>query len=201
MMRSRNIWLLTALVIAGVCVLPVWQGFELIRYSLAGDKREAVLPWINVAGLAFTARRYALTSTNDSSDDKTIRERRDELVDMLAIRPLSSYYWLQLAEIRVDANEVLAKASAALELSILTGANEGYMVSQRGMYGIWQWETLSPEYQTRAAADLAARRLSGPNAAWMRKTLSEKSEQVRQAISSALQAQGFPKGDFAWVGL
>jgi hypothetical protein len=201
MMRSRTIWLLTALVIAGVCVLPVWQGFELIRYSLAGDKREAVLPWINVAGLAFTARQYALISTNDSSDDKTIGERRDELVDMLAIRPLSSYYWLQLAESRVDAGEAPVATSAALELSVLTGANEGYVVSQRGMFGIWQWEALSPESQARAVANLVARRLSDQNAAWMRKTLSEKSEQVRQAISSALQAQGFPKGDFARVGL
>ena len=122
-------------------------------------------------------------------------------MDILAIRPLSSYYWLQLAESRVDANEGPAKASEALELSVLTGANEGYMVTQRGMYGIWQWETLSPEYRTRAAADLAARRLSGRNLAWLKTTLSEKTEQVRQAIRLGLQAQGFPKGNFAQVGL
>src|SRR5450759_5269026 len=115
LMRSRTIWLLTALVVAGICIQPVWQGFELIRYSLADNKLEAVLPWVNVPGLAFSARQYALTPTNDSSDDKTIGKRRDELVDILAIRPLSSYYWLQLAESRVDANEAPAKADAALE--------------------------------------------------------------------------------------
>jgi hypothetical protein len=85
---------------------------------------------------------------------------------------------------------------AALELSVLTGANEGYMVSQRGMFGIWQWETLSQKNRTRTVVDLVARRLSEQNAAWMRKTLSEKSEQVRQAIRLALQAQGFPRDEF-----
>jgi hypothetical protein len=192
---------MTALVTAGICVRPVWQGFELIRYSLADDKREAVLPWVNVSGLAFAARQYTLTSTDDSSDDKTIGKRRDELMDMLAIRPLSSYYWLQLAESRIDAGEAPVATSAALELSVLTGANEGYMVSQRGMFGIWQWETLSQENRTRTVADLVARRLSDQNAAWMRKTLSEKSEEVRQAIRLALQAQGFPRDEFARIGL
>lgn len=200
-MRSRIIWLLTALVIIGICVQPVWKGFDLIRYYMIGDKPEDALPWVNVSGLAFFARQFALTPTNDSSDDKTIRKRRDELINILAIRPMSSYYWLQLAESRVDADEELGRVSDALELSILTGPNEGYMVTQRGMFGIWQWETLSPEDRARASADLAARRLSDQSAAWMRKTLSEKSEQVRQAIHLALQAQGFPNGEFARIGL
>ena len=199
-MRSRIIWLLTALVIVGVCVLPMWKGLELIRYSRIDDKSEAALPWVDVPGLAFFARQFSLTSTDDSSDDNTIRKRRNELVDILAIRPLSSYYWLQLAESRVDAGEGPDAAAAALQLSVLTGSNEGYMVTQRGLFGIWQWETLSPENRTRAAADLAARRLSGANLAWLKTTLSKKTEQVRQAIRLALQAQAFPKDEFAQVG-
>ena len=74
------------------------------------------------------------------------------------------------------------------------------METQRGMFGIWQWETLSPENRTRAAADLAARRLSGANLAWLKTTLSKKTEQVRQAIRLALRAQAFPKNEFAQVG-
>ena len=197
---SRIIWFLTALVIVGVCVLPMWKGLELIRYSRIDDKSEAALPWVDVPGLAFFARQFSLTSTDDSSDDKTIRKRLNELVDMLAIRPLSSYYWLQLAESRVDAGEGPSKASEALELSVLTGPNEGYMVTQRGLFGVWQWETLSSENRTRAAADLAARRLSSSNLAWLKTTLSEKAEQVREAIRTALQAQGFPKDEFTRVG-
>ena len=199
-MLSRIIWFLTALVIVGVCVLPMWKGLELIRYSRIDDKSEAALPWVDVPGLAFFARQYSLTSTDDSSDDNTIRKRLNELVDILAIRPLSSYYWLQLAESRVDAGEGPSEASEAFELSVLTGPNEGYMVTQRGLFGVWQWETLSPENRTRAAADLSARRLSTARVTWLRKTLSEKTEEIRQAIRMALQAQKFPKDEFAGVG-
>jgi hypothetical protein len=197
---SRIIWFLTALVIVGACVLPMWKGLELIRYSRIDDKSEAALPWVDVPGIAFFARQFSLTPTDDSSDDKTIRKRLNELVDILAIRPLSSYYWLQLAESRVDAGEGPSEASEALELSVLTGPNEGYMVTQRGLFGVWQWETLSPENRTRAAADLSARRLSTARVTWLRKTLSEKTDEIRQAIRMALQAQGFPKDEFAQVG-
>ena len=199
-MRFRIIWLLTALVIVGGCVLPIWKGLELIRYSRIDDKPEAALPWVDVPGLAFFARQFSLTSTDDSSDDNTIRKRLNDLVDILAIRPLSSYYWLQLAESRVDAGEGPSEASEAFELSVLTGPNEGYMVTQRGLFGVWQWETLSPENRTRAAADLSARRLSGTRVTWLRKTLSEKTDEIRQAIRMALQAQRFPKDEFAGVG-
>ena len=197
-MMRRFFWLLTALVVAGICIPAVWRGFELTSYAMAGNDANAVMPWISVPGLAFRAREYALTSTDDSSDDETIRKRRDEIVDMLEIRPLSSYYWLQLAESRVDANEPFSKASAAFQLSVLTGSNEGSMMTQRGMFGIWQWEALSPEIQRRALADLAARRIPDSKLAWLRKTLSEKTEQVRQAIRMGLQANGF--SDFARIG-
>jgi hypothetical protein len=199
-MRWRNIWLLTALAVACSCGWPVWQGYDLIRYALADAKPEAVRPWVTVPGLAFAAREYALTPINDSSDDKTIRKRRDELVEMLAIRPLASYYWLQLAESRIDAQEAPTKAVEALELSGVTGSNEGYLITQRGLFGIWQWEVLSPETQQRAVKDLMATRIPDGKFAWLRMTLSDKTDQVRQEIRLALQAQGFSKSDFARIG-
>jgi len=93
-MRARYIRLLTALAVVGICVWPVWKGFELIGYGMAGSKAEAVQPWVDVSGLAFDAREYALTPVDDSSDDKTIRKRRDELAEILAVRPLPSNNWL-----------------------------------------------------------------------------------------------------------
>lgn len=197
-MVSRIIWLLTALAVVSVCITSVWRGFEVISYALVGNEPQAVAHWDSVAGLAFRAREYALTSADDPSDDNMIRKRRDEIVDMLEIRPLSSYYWLQLAESRVDANEPFSKASAAFQLSVLTGSNEGSIMTQRGMFGIWQWEVLSPEIQRRALADLAARRIPDSKIAWLRKTLSEKTEQVRQAIRLGLEANRF--SDFARIG-
>jgi hypothetical protein len=201
LMRSRIVWLLTALLVAGICVWPVSQGFELISYAMADNSSEAVHPWISVPGLAFKAREYALTSTDDSSDDETIRKRRDDLVDMLAIRPLSSFYWLQLAESRVDTKDTAAKESAAFELSKLTGPNEGHVMTQRGLFGIWRWEALSQEERNTAISDFAARRIPDGDLAWLRKALSEKTEKMREDIRSDLEAHGLPKDEFSRVGL
>ena len=196
-MRHRTIRLLTALAVIGICLWPLWQGFNVIRFAMAYSTPAALQPWFAVSGLAFDAREGALTLVNDCSDEMTIRKRRDEIAEILAIRPLSSRYWLQLAEARVDAHDVLAKVIDALDLSVVTGPNEGYMITQRGFFGIWQWEVMPSELRKRAVADLVARQNSSANQitdaqmAWLRATLSEKTEQVRQEILLALQAQGF----------
>jgi hypothetical protein len=200
-MRSGNIRLLTAAAVIGLCVWPVWKGIDVIRFAMAGSQPEAVRPWVDVSGVAFDAREAALTRTNDSSDDATIRKRRDEIAEILAIRPLSSYYWIQLAEARIDDHEPIAKALDALQLSEVTGPNEEYMITQRGLFGIWQWEVLPPEVQQRTIADLVAVRPSDPKAAWLKTTLAGKTEEVRQQIRSALQAQGLPQKEFDRIGL
>jgi hypothetical protein len=179
----------------------MWQGQNLFRYGTADLTAEAVQLWIDFPGLASFAREYALTSVDDSSDDKTIQKGRDELEHLLAIRPLSSLSWLRLAAVRVDANEGLAKATEALELSAVTGPNEGYVLTERGLFGIWQWEGLSPELKQRAIADLAARQLSDGKLAWMKTFLAGKPEPVRREIRSALEARGFSKSNFERIGL
>ena len=205
--RPRNIRLLTALAVVGMCVWPVWQGFNVIRYAMADSKLEAFQQWSAASGLAFDAREGALTLVDDTSDDRTIRKRRDEIAEILAIRPLSSRYWLKLAISRVDADEPTAKVLEALEMSAVTGPNEDYMLTQRGLFGIWQWEVLPPEVKRRAVADLVARQNSSANnisdamMAWLRTTLSGKTQQVRGEIRSALIAQGFSKSNLDRIGL
>jgi len=53
----------------------------------------------------------------------------------------------------------------------------------------------------RAAADLAASQISDEKLAWLKTTLSGKTEQVRQEIRLALQSQGFSKNSFNRIGL
>jgi hypothetical protein len=185
----------------------VWQGFDVIRYAMAGSTPEALQPWFAVSGVAFDARERALPPVDDSSDDMTIRKRRDEIAEILAIRPLSSRYWFKLAVRRIDAHEDPTRAIDALELSTVTGPNEDYMLMQRGLFGIWQWEVLPAEIRQRAVADLVARQNSSANnisdakMAWLRTTLSEKTEQVRQEIRAAVQAQGLSKSNLDRIGL
>jgi hypothetical protein len=200
-MRVRKIRSLTALVVLGLCGWPVWQGINVIRYEMAGPEPEALRPWVTVPGLASGAREYSLTPVDDSSDDKTIRLRRDELTEMLAIRPLSSRFWLYLADSRIDAREDLDKAIDALKLSAVTGPNEGSMITLRGLFGVAQWEQLPPEIRKRAISDLAARQMLDEQLAWLRKKLAEKTTQARQEIQLALQARGFSETNLARIGM
>ena len=95
----------------------------------------------------------------------------------------------------------MAKALDALELSAVTGPDDEYMITQRGLFGIWQWEVLPPDVQQRAIADLVAGYLSDTKLAWLKTTLAGKSDEVRQEIRSALQAQGFSQNNFNRIGL
>ena len=200
LMRPRVIRLLTALAVVGMCIWPVWKGFDVTRFALAGSKAEAVLPWLDDAGVAFAAREDALTSIMTRA---TMRPFASDAMKLprCSIKPLSSFYWIQLAEARVDAHEPIAKALEAFQLSEVTGPNEEYMITQRGMFGIWQWETLPPDVQQRSIADLVSGYLSDTKLAWLKKTLAEKPEPVRQQIRSDLQTQGLPQTTLARMGL
>ena len=201
LMGSQKIRSLTALAVIGLCLWPVWKGSSIIRFTLADAASEDVRPWRAASGVAFDAREDSLTAIDDTSNDTTIRARLDEIEKILAVRPLSSEYWVQLAEARVDAHEPLPKVIEALEMSTVTGPNEEAMITQRGLFGIWQWETLPADEQRRAIADLAAVRPSDAKAAWLKTTLAAKSEAVRRDIRAALEAQGFKADDFSRIGL
>jgi hypothetical protein len=200
-MRPQNIRLLTGLAVVGLCAWPLWQGVEVVGFAMAGSNPDAVRRWVDVPGVAFAAREDALTPADDSSDGPTIRRRRDEIAEILAIKPLSSYYWVQLAEDRIDDHEPVAKAIDALELSAVTAPNDQYMITQRALFGIWKWEVLPPEVQQRTIAGLVAVPPSGTKAAWLTTTLAEKTEEVRQQIRSALQAQGLSQSNLQRIGL
>lgn len=199
-MRIRYSRLLTAVVIIGVSWWPVWEGTNVIRYSRAVTKSE-IRQWTSVPGVASSAAEDALTYVDDTSDAETIIKRRDELADILEKAPLSSLIWLKFAEARVSANDPASKVLEAFDLSALTGPNEGYMITQRGLFGIWQWERLPPAAKTRTINDLSTSQISDTKLAWLKTTLSEKTEPVRQEIRKALQAQGFSEKNLARLGL
>ena len=49
----------------------------------------------------------------------------------------------------------------SLELSMLTGPNEGYVMAERAIFGVSLWESLSPDLKRRVAIDLAAAEIAG----------------------------------------
>ena len=202
-MRSSQ-WVIrggTALLILALCVPAIINGWHILRFSWAEANGQDTRRWAGVSGLTFSALESSLTALTDTEDKAQVAKRRDQITEVLSMRPLAAEYWLTLAEIRLLGGEGLTKALDALTLSALTGPNEGYLIAQRGIFGVSYWEILPAEIRNRAAADLAARRLSDRNAERVRSILTGKIPDVRQQIRAALQARGFPDGDFSRIGL
>jgi hypothetical protein len=204
MISRRIMRVSTSLAVIALCAWPVWKGSDLIRFAVARSgfsPAQAVQPWFNDSGVAFDAREIALTPTDDSSNDETIRKRRDQLIGILANRPLSSFYWLQLAQTRLANNEPMDAALADFEMSVITGPNEEYMITQRALFGIWQWEAVPPNIQQRSITDLTTVTLSDAKLAWLKTTLTDKPAQVRQQIQDALRDQGMKGNTLERMGL
>src|SRR3954451_811085 len=99
-MNQLAIRWLTALIMVGVAALGMSRGWDIIGFCMADGvvganpdsdegQHEAVRPWVDVVGLAFYARDQLVTPIADPSDEGKARRRRDELMEVLSIRPLS----------------------------------------------------------------------------------------------------------------
>ena len=83
----------------------------------------------------------------------------------------------------------------SLKLSMLTGPNEGYVMTERGVFGVSLWESLSPDLKSRVAVDLAPMLFprtpaEGAVSGKFRAVLSAKPERVRNELREALVATG-----------
>jgi hypothetical protein len=76
----------------------------------------------------------------------------------------------------------------SLELSMLTGPNEGHIIEDRRFFGVSLWERLSPDLKRRVARDAAVAEL--PFTDKFRAFVSTQPEQVRNELREALLAAG-----------
>jgi hypothetical protein len=98
-MSARLVRILTTLVVVGLCGPAVLRGRDIVRFSKAeadlgpdGSGTDAVRPWGEISGVAFSAQESSLTVVDDRKDQKTTAKRRDEQTEILAVRALSSEY-------------------------------------------------------------------------------------------------------------
>jgi hypothetical protein len=76
----------------------------------------------------------------------------------------------------------------SLELSMLTGRNEGYVMEERRLFGVSLWEKLSPDLKRQVANDLAVGEIRDSQK--FRDLVSVQPEQVRNELREALIAAG-----------
>ena len=163
MTMRGSIRLVTAIALIGICGFSVAQGWTIVRFSLATmnvespEKRaEIAKTWGTTPGLASTALRTVLADKINIADQKAANQQREALAAILSIKPLSSRDWLSLSGVQLVTDQPMDDVLESLKLSTLTGPNEGYVMVERGIYGVSLWESLSPDLKSRVANDLVA---------------------------------------------
>jgi hypothetical protein len=192
-----DIRLWTAIALIGACGFSVTRGSAIVHFSLAmanvdsSEKRDEIInTWSFVPEVASAALHAGLTKEIDISDQKAANSRREVLSSILSIEPLSSLDWLSLSGVQLVTDQPMGQVLGSLELSMLTGPNEGYVVAQRGIFGVSLWESLSPYLKGRVAIDLAAGEITVTGNENFRAILSAQPERARNELRAAMLATG-----------
>jgi hypothetical protein len=210
--EGTGVRLLTAVIILGLCSFAIVRGWSIVRFVDArarfaahGTGVEEIQAWDKAPGLRDAALQISLTTIAALTDADGARKRMYDLSALLSVRPLSSVNWLSLSGMRLVAGQSEPEVLSALEMSWVTGPNEGSVMLQRGIFGILVWETLPPDARKRVIDDVAGAILGTPvgdselNA--VKNVLSEKSVDIRQEIAGLMQAGSVPAIQLARLGL
>jgi hypothetical protein len=197
-----DVRLATAVVVIGICSFSVAWGWRIVHFSLAmanvasSEKREDIInSWSSVSGVASKALQAELTDKVDTSNAKAVSSRRAALASILAIEPLNSADWLSLSGLQFETDQPMEQVFDSLELSVLTGPNEGFIMAERAIFALSLWERLPPDLKSHAATDLTPiifprTPAEGAEGGKFRAVLATKPEQVRKELRDALVAKG-----------
>src|SRR5262249_23591815 len=138
--------LLTGIALTVMSGVSVAQGWKIARFFLAStnivsSEKRARIPdtWRAIFGITLTALEDELADETNQSDMIAPYRRRDLLSAILSIKPLSSMHWLSLSRAELMTHRPLDDVFASLELSMLTGPNEGYVMQERQVFGVSLW--------------------------------------------------------------
>ena len=190
-----NIRFWTAIIVIGFCAFSVGRGVNIVRFSLAmatigssESMAEIIGKWATVSGIASTALQSKLKEKIDPSNLAAANSRREALSAMLSIEPLSSPDWLALSNVQLITDQPMDQVFGSLALSVMTGPNEGYVMAERGMFGVSLWEDLPPDLKRHVITDLAAGDV--PEYGKLRAVLSAKSKAAQNELRAGILATG-----------
>jgi hypothetical protein len=196
-MTRAPIPLLTAIALIVISGIAVAQGWAIVRFFLASmnivsaDKRARIGDASRAtSGITSTALHDELADETNRSDMIAPYRRRELLSAVLSIEPLSSMDWLSLSRSDLMTHRSMDNVFGSLELSMLTGPNEEYVMAERGIYGVSLWQRLLPDLKRRVADDLAAAEYPDPDVQKIRAFVSTQPEQVQTELREALIATG-----------
>jgi hypothetical protein len=183
----------TTIAAIGICVFSVTRGWRIVHFSLATANidvfenwAEVFNPWTTVPEVASAALRETLKEEINIADPKAANSRRETFSSILSIKPASSFGWLSLSGLQWVTHQPIAQVLESLKLSMLTGANEGYVMAERAIFGVSLWESLSPDLKRQVVSDFAR----AENNERFRTVLSMQPVRVRNELRDALLATG-----------
>jgi hypothetical protein len=190
-----DIRLWTAIALIGICGFSVTRGWVIVHFSFAmanpdsSEKRDEIInSWSSVPEVASAALQAELREQIDVSDQKAANSRREALSSILTIKPLSSVDWLSLSGWQLVTDRPMEQVFESLDLSMVTGPNEGYVKAERGIFGVSLWLRLSADLKRRVATDLAAGEIIGNEK--LRAALSAQPARVRNELQAAMLGTG-----------
>ena len=199
-MRVRELRFLTAVAIILVAGVLVMRGLPVMRYGLSSAARSGIgvdEAAMGTTGLAFDARRAALTSAReeDVQDQATVKRQSELIQSILERAPIDATDWLGLSQARAGAGQGLQEISAALALSNLTGPNEGLVMPGRAIMGMALWDRLAPDTQRTTMSDLIGGwpAATGEQQGLMRTLVLGASDKGREEMRAQLLLNG-PEG-------
>src|SRR5262249_41057295 len=154
--------LLTAIAFIVMSGLAVAQGWAIVRFFLAGvnivssEKRATFADTLRAtSGIISTALLDDLDDEANRSDVIAAYRQRELLAAILSIKPMSSMHWLSLSRMELMTHQSMDDVFGSLELSMLTGPNEGYVMEERRFFGVSLWDRLPPTLKRRVTNDVA----------------------------------------------
>jgi hypothetical protein len=190
----------TAIALVGICGFSIARGWSIVHFSFATSNidvfenwTEAFRPWTVVPVVASGALQAELKEDIDISDPKAANGRRETFSSILSIRPSSSLSWLSLAGLQSVTHQQRERVVGSFRLSMLTGPNEGYVMAERGIFGVSLWESLPPDLKSRVVIDLARAEIEPKEKERFRTVLAGQPAGVRNELREALLATGLPE--------
>jgi len=194
--------LLTAVVLIGICGLSVARGVGIVHFSLAtasinSPERRAdiVNRFSSAPDVASRALQVDLANQIDPSDQKGANRRRQTLTALVSIKPMASYDWLLLSGLQFVTDQPMEQVFDSLELSMLTGPNEGYVMGERAVFAVSLWERLPSDLKSHVAIDVAGMMFprtpeEGAEVGRFQAVLATEPDWVRNELRGALVATG-----------
>ena len=193
-MNRIMIRLLTAIALIVISGLAVAQGWGIVRFFLAStnivssEKRARIGDALRAtSGITSTALKDELADETNRSDVIAPYHRRELLSAILSIAPMSSMDWLSLSKAELMTHQPLEDVFGSLELSMLTGPNESYVMDHRRFFGVSLWDKLPPNLKRRVTNDLAVGEIHDSQFSVF---VAAQPEQMRNELREALIATG-----------